>query len=61
MPNKLQYHKRRLIARGLAKPEEFGEKKEKVEKKSEEKSFMEKLRRTEDYEKLFHNLLVGFI
>jgi len=37
MPNKLQYHKRRLIARGLAKPEDFGEKKEKVEKKSEEK------------------------
>lgn len=36
MPNKLQYHKRRLIARGLAKPEDFGEKKEKVEKKSEE-------------------------
>jgi len=37
MPNKLQYHKRRLIARGLAKPEDFGEKKEKVEKKSDEK------------------------
>ena len=37
MPNKLQYHKRRLIARGLAKAEDFGEKKEKVEKKSDEK------------------------
>jgi len=37
MPNKLQYHKRRLIARGLAKAEDFVEKKEKVEKKSEEK------------------------
>ena len=37
MHNKLQYHKRRLIARGLAKPEDFGEKKEKVEKKSDEK------------------------
>ena len=37
MPNKLQYHKRRLIARGLAKEEDFGEKKEKVEKKSDEK------------------------
>ena len=37
MPNKLQYHKRRLIARGLAKPEDFSEKKEKVEKKSDEK------------------------
>ena len=36
MPNKLQYLKRRLIARGLAKAEDFGEKKEKVEKKSEE-------------------------
>ena len=36
MPNKLQYHKRRLIARGLAKEEDFVEKKEKVEKKSEE-------------------------
>ena len=37
MPNKLQYHKRRLIARGLAKAEDFGEKKEKVEKESDEK------------------------
>ena len=37
MPNKLQYHKRRLIAKGLAKAEDFGEKKEKVEKKSDEK------------------------
>ena len=37
MPNKLQYRKRRLIARGLAKAEDFGEKKEKVEKKSDEK------------------------
>jgi hypothetical protein len=36
MPNKLQYHKRRLIARGLAKAEDFGEKEERVEKKSEE-------------------------
>ena len=38
MPNRLQYHKRRLIARGLAKPEDFGEKKAKVEKSEEKKS-----------------------
>ena len=38
MPNKLQYHKRRFIRRGLAKAEDFGEKKEKVEKSDEKKS-----------------------
>jgi len=46
MPNKLQYHKRRLIARGLAKEEDFGEKK--VEKESDEKKSEVKTEETEE-------------
>jgi len=39
MPNRLRYHERRLIAKGLAKASDFGEKKE--EKKSKEKDVKE--------------------